>query len=266
MPGGAGGGGVGGGGASGQSPYVPGENDRLTWANATNLSRILNREEGNTRPLLVLVYSSSHAEDCCAANFERTVFRYDRVVSMAKSFDCMKYQTSGNSPLYRKFGLNKKKPAILLLDAEGGLIHKQQECADPKKYSKVVKSALGLNQKRIDLRQKYLAKRQEIRDMIEGREFKKALRSIEKTLKKKNYLMGDVQNMIEADQAEIAEVGQSLFDQAVELRSKKQYQEALGLFKEIKKEFAKLGTLSKEASKRAKEVSKTMRDLGLSSR
>lgn len=258
--------GGGGGGGAAQEPYVPGENDRLAWMKASNLQKILNREEGNTRPLLVFLYSSGHADDTTAVNFERTLFRYDKIVKLAKGFDCVKYQCTGNSPMYKKFMLNKKKPAILLLDAEGGMIHKQQTSADPKKYLRVLKSSFALNSKRIDLRDKYAAKREEIREQIQAKKFAKALRTIEKTLKKKDFLMGDLQVMLEQDRSEIADIGEEMFDRANQLRENKEYKEALDLFRTIKKEFAKLDVLGKKANRSAKDVQKAMRENGISSR
>lgn len=223
----------------------------------------MQREQGGKRPLLVYVYSSSHNEDCCAANFERAVFRYDRLVDYSKRFECVKLECSGTSPLYKKYSLIKKKPAILLLDAEGGLIHKQQKCADPRKYLRVVKSAEALNKKRIDLRTKYVAQRQKVRDQIDGKEYSKALKGIDKVLKKRDLLLGDLQDMLDQDLNEIEAIGNEMFDRAVGLREKKDYYEALDLFREIEKEFAKLDSLRKKATSHAKETVKKMRAEGL---
>ena len=64
----------------------------------------------------------------------------------SKNFTCYKYTTLGYGSFnaIRRLNLDKKKPAILLLDAEGGLLHKQQNCVDPKKFLKIAKSAARL--------------------------------------------------------------------------------------------------------------------------
>ena len=91
-----------------------------------------------------------------AANFERAVFRYKPVVDLTKKFACYRERMSG-SKLVERFGLVKRKPAILLVDSEGAILHQQQLCADPKQYLKIMRSAYALNEKRAKLKSKFLS-------------------------------------------------------------------------------------------------------------
>lgn len=214
----------------------------------------------------MFVYGSDMAKDCCASNFERSVFRYDRVVGAAKDFDCIKFSASGDSPIYRQFNLDKKKPAMLLLDAEGGLIHKQQKCVDPGKYFSVVRDAIELNRRRLDFRQKYMVQHEEIRNLIDGGQFDKALKQIDRALRKRELMMGDVERMISGAQQEVEQSGRAMFERAAELQDGKSYLAALDLFKQVKQEFARIDDLSDRAEARVRELTKTLRDLGVTTR
>ncbi|MEM7167443.1 MAG: hypothetical protein AAF581_18420 [Planctomycetota bacterium] len=211
--------------------------------------------------MLVLVYSDKWKDDCCAANFERAVFKTEKVVNYSKQFDCYKFSAFGTSPIFRKFKLNKKKPAMLLLDAEGGLIHKQQKCINPGDYLKIMKSGFSMNAKRVKLRARYVKMRDEIRSQMDAKAYAKALRDIDRALKKREFLMGDVIAMLESDRKEIEDVGQEMFQRAVSLQENDKFEEALDLFKQIKREFRKVKKLSDDASRCAKDVTKAMKAL-----
>jgi len=92
-------------------------------------------------------------DNCCAANFERALFRYERAVKEFKGWACYKVQVSSidGEQLLAPYELRKDKPALLLLDAEGGLLHKQQLCVDPGKFMKVIDSARRLSDLRFRL-------------------------------------------------------------------------------------------------------------------
>ncbi|MGE3163587.1 MAG: hypothetical protein AB7O52_01625 [Planctomycetota bacterium] len=206
------------------------------------------------------------AKDCCAANFERAVFRYDRVVALAKDFDCVKFSVSGDASVFTRFNLDSKKPAILLLDAEGGLIDKQQKCVDPGKYSRVVKNALELNRKRLEFRSKFLGQHEEMQKLIDAGHFGKALTAVERALGKRDLLMGDVERRIIATQGQLEKVGREMFARAVELEAGKSYLDALELFKTVKQEFARLDDLERDAAQRVRDLTRTLRDLGVTVR
>lgn len=211
----------------------------------------------------MLVYSSSFADDCCAANFERAVFKSKGVVDFAKRFECFKHSVNGKNPVFKKFKLNTKKPAILLLDAEGGLIHKQQKCINPRAYLKFMKSAASLNAKRVKLRDKYIGMRNEIRAKIDRAEYSHALRDIDRVLKKRSLLTGDVVAMVEGDRKEVEDIGQEIFDRAVALQEDSKLRDALDLFKQVKREFRRIESLKVQATRCSDALTKQMRQAGL---
>jgi len=213
------------------------------------------------RPILVFMFKGDMAKDCCAANFERALFMYKPVVDLAKKFKCVK--TSDYS-IAERYGVSGKKPAVLLLDAEGGLLHKTQKCSDPRKYLRVVKHALTLNQKRVKLKDKYLALRRDARNHMEDADYAKALKDIESILKKRELLMGQVLSLVKADHAELKTTGERLIAQAGDLRGKEKLLEAYELYKEVAKGFAKLDDLGRSADRCAKEIRGELRDMGVS--
>lgn len=267
MPGvgrGTGGGVGGGGGTPGQPPYAPGENDRLPWLDVTALERVLKREEGNQRPMLLLVLTGSHAEDCCAANFERAVFRDQKVVELARNFDCYRLMTSAGSDVYKRYDLSDpKKPALIALDAEGGLIHRQQLCVNPPAYLRVLRSAFKLNAKRVELHEKMLAEQRDIRASIDEQHFGTALRAIDKLLGRREFLLGSVAAQIERDRADVERLGQERLARASQLREERSLLAAYELYRSIQAEFKLLDELSTTAGQCARELARDLRELGV---
>ena len=243
---------------------MPGENDRLPWLSGS-LTQAVRQEEGATKPILVYVYDGGMAKDCCAANFERAVFMYKPIVDLAKKFKCTKV-AGMEDPMIKTFKLNKKKPAILLLDAEGGLIHKTQDCQDPRRYLRVVKQAYSLNGKRMKLKESFMAMRHEARKAIDKKDFNAALKKLEKMMKKEELLTGHVRSLIATDRATIVETGEEMLLKAKTLRDNKKLLDAYDLYKQVSKDFSRLKQLSKDAGSCAKEVKRELRDLGVTVR
>ncbi|MFN0058229.1 MAG: hypothetical protein ACKVX7_07200 [Planctomycetota bacterium] len=243
---------------------MPGENNRLPWVQLT-LERAINQEEGSLRPILVYVYAENMNEDCCAANFERSIFRYKPVVDVALNFKCVKttFAQAGDL-MVKRFELDRSKPALLLLDVEGGLLSKVQTCTDPKKYQKVISSALALNEKRVELKEKHLGMQREARQHIDDKQYAKALLLLERLSKQKDKLTGQVLAKVEADQADLVSIGRELLLEAASLRAQKQLLTALELFKEIEREFARIDDLARDARRCAAEVRTALRDMGVS--
>ncbi len=163
----------------------------------------------------------------------------------------------------KPFDLKAKKPALLLLDAEGGILHKQQLCVDPKKYLKIMKSAAFLKAKRIKLRDRYLKLRRDARTEMTNGEYAKALRTLERMLKRRDMLTGHVLALVESDREELEAIGEDLLDRANQLRDDRQLLDSYELYKQIDKEFARLRSLSRKADRCAKEVASDLKRMGV---
>ena len=226
------------------------------------MDKAIKQEEGTIRPILVLYYKPTMAKDCCAANFERVVFRDKVIVELASKFKCVR-TTEMSEQKIKQYGLDLKKPAIFLFDAEGGLLHKVQKCQNPRSYHRAMTSAYKLNSTRMKLKAKYLALRKRARSDMESEKYGAALRSIESMLKKRDLLAGSVLAMIQSDREEIVTIGTEWLSNANQMRDDQELLEAYDLYKKIKKEFARLDSLGRDAGRCAKQVKAELKDLGL---
>ena len=244
---------------------MPGENNVIKWRTDYTLQKILDREEGSVKPILVLAYDGNLSKDCCAANFERAVLRYNKVVDLARKFGCAKFERSAGitKELAGKFEIDPKKPVLMILDAEGGLLHMQQKCIDPKQYLKIMRSSFALNDRRVKFKQKYLAKHREARELMEKGEYARALRSLDRTLKKRNELLGSVLEYVEGDRLALEATAHEMFAKATGLRDQQERIAAYRMFKEIQREFAKLQGIGKEAGRCAKALEVELKRMGV---
>jgi len=203
-------------------------------------------------------------EDCCAANFERALFRYESTVEAFQSWACYKVEVGTTQPdELAAYDLRKDKPALLLLDAEGGLLHKQQLCVDPAKFLKVIESAKRLSDLRFRLKERHLSKRAEARDFIEDQSYDRALRILDDLLSEREKLSGQVLSLVEEDRTKLAATAREKLDEAGRLRSENQLLESYRLYEQIEKEFARLEDLGSEAEEHRKEVGQALRKMGV---
>jgi len=203
-------------------------------------------------------------KDCCAANFERALFRFESTVQEFQSWACYKVEVgTAKAEELAPYELRKDKPALLLLDAEGGLLHKQQLCVDPAKFLKVIESAKRLSDLRFKLKERHLAKRAEARDRIDEQSFDSALRILDDLLSEREKLSGQVLTLIEEDRTKLAATAREKLEEANRLRAENQLLESYRLYEQIEKEFARLEELGDEAEEHRKEVGQTLRKMGV---
>ena len=193
------------------------------------------------------------------------MLRYNKVVDLARKFGCVKFERSAgiSEELAIKFEFDPRKPVLMIFDAEGGLLHKQQKCIDPKQYLKIMRSSFALNDRRVKFKQKYLAKHREARALMEKGEYARALRSLDKTLKKRNELLGSVLEYVEGDRLALEATAQEMFAKATGLRDQQERIAAFRMFREIQREFAKLQGIGKEAGRCAKELRVELKKMGV---
>ncbi len=256
---------AGGGGVAGAAPFVPGESSLLPWRKNATLHDALHREQGAIQPVLIYLYSSSMSGDCCAANFERALFRSENAVDQFQGWACYKIEVSTvqNVDELAGYELRKDKPALLLLDAEGGLLHKQQLCVDPNKFLRVIKSAKRLSDLRFRMKDRYLAKRSQAQEQIEAGSYDQALRILDDLLDDREKLSGKVLTLVEGDRLEIATTARGKLAEASRLRENDELLTSYRLFQEVEKEFARISDLSREAEECRREVGQALKKMGV---
>lgn len=213
---------------------------------------------------MIYLYSGTMAKDCCCANFERALFRWEDAVNAFKGWACYKIQEADyQSEELAKYELRKDKPVLLLLDAEGGLLHKQQLCVDPGKFMRVIKSAKKLSDLRFRLKDRYLAKRSQAQDYIERGSYDRALRVLDDILENREKLSGQVFALVEQDRQSLASTAREKLAEAEALEGDNRLLDSYRLYKEIEKEFARLEDLGREAQDHRREIGRTLRKMGV---
>ncbi len=220
------------------------------------------------KPMLIFLYSSTMAKDCCCANFERALFRTRSVVKELSGWSCYKQQIEAikDREILAPYDLRDDKPALLFLDAEGGLLHKQQLCVEPTKFFKVIQSARKLSDLRLKFRDQHLAQRSQARKHIDTGNFDRAIRVLDSMIKNKKMMSGFVVHLVEQDLDELSTTANGLLEQAADLREKRRLLDSYRLYQEVEKEFLRLEAFSKEASKHRKELFRALRRMGITPR
>ena len=230
----------------------------------------MHRERGSMKPMVVFLYSPKMAKNCCCANFERVLFRDRDSVKEFQGWSCYKQTIESlkdeEKSMLAAYDLRDDKPALLFLDAEGGLLHKQQLCVDPPKFVKVIKSTKKLSDLRHRLRDSHLAQRKKARDHIEAGRFSKAIRVLDSMVKNRKVMSGHVSMLVEQDLKEIESTASEMLVRASTLKQDNRLLDSYRLYQEIVEEFAKLEELSKEASKHRRELLTKLRGLGIQPR
>lgn len=240
-----------------QEPYRPGENNRLSWVDPGVEGPSLapgSAEAPREKPRLVLIYSGDMAKDCCAANFERSVFRYRPVVQAAAGFECFKIVYGGETGIFEGIELEAAKPAIVLIDGEGALLHKQQRCVDPKAYLATLRQALEIHERRNAKRESYTARRLEAREKAAGEEYRKALQILDGILAKQVEVARSVLKAVEADRAALVKTGKASLEEAAKLRKEGEIEEAKRLYSKLRNDFEKVPEVYKEATRAFLEI------------
>jgi hypothetical protein len=139
-----------------QDPYQPFENDQLTWSAAdseTGSVVMSPREEADIRlrdrPTLLLFVTGADADSCCAANYERFIFRDRNVLRLAEEFLTLRVNRAQLDDLTREqFTLDPERPALVLLDNEGLVVAKWDHCTSANAVVDVMRRTLRASQKK----------------------------------------------------------------------------------------------------------------------
>ena len=219
------------------------ENDRLDWLNAlfAHPESPDAAKYDATKPRVVVLVSSADSKSCCAANFERTVFRSQKVVADAKKHFVpvrIDRSTYDGRALYAKFKLDSKKPAMLLLDEEGRFVAKTQLCCNPKEWHKSMTGTLGLVRAKAKYRPIATKKVARVREMIKEGQYASALRSIDKLSGKEKILTGDVRSAISKASKRVKNVAVKRIKAARRDEKSGRLDRALERFRSIEKDFS----------------------------
>lgn len=146
---------------AGQPPYKPFENDRVKWVKPSSetgkpILTARGKEDWSFRKPAVLVFlAATDGDSCCAANYERIVFRDRKVLAAAKRFVTMRLDRASLKPaVLKQFGVKKGKPAIRVTDCEGVVVAKFDLCANARDMVKAMIATLKRSKKKTKVARK----------------------------------------------------------------------------------------------------------------
>jgi hypothetical protein len=211
----------------------------------------------------VLLIGSSDSKDCCAKNYERTLFRDKKVIKFAEAH-AVSYRLdrsgSAGTRFYSQHSLNKKKPAVLVFDTYGDLLYAAQKCEDPRDVVKKFKSVRRLAQKRESLVEKNAAKLLAIKDLVKAKRYPEALSSISRVNKKSLIL--PLRDRLKSHYRSVSSAAKKKLRAARKLVKKKEYGKAIKKYQDVVKTFGRIKSAKKKARKGVERARKLKAEHG----
>lgn len=130
-------------GGAAQKPYAPFENDALAWLKpgSETAAAALARVDGS-KPSVLLFVGAADAANCCAQNFERTIFRDESVVGLVKDgFVAVRVDRTTEDAK----GFSVSQPTIVVQDAEGDEVARFISCTQSAWVLGVLNEALAVD-------------------------------------------------------------------------------------------------------------------------
>lgn len=166
---------------AGQPPYKPFENDRLKWVNPNSetgkpILVVQGPEDFSLRRPAVLVFlASTDGGSCCAANYERIVFRDRKVVKLAKRFVTMRLnRASTDKKVLKRFKIKKKRPALIVTDNEGVIRARFDLCTNSRDVLKAMVKTLKASKRKAKVARKVLRQFDDVKKALAQPSYRKA--------------------------------------------------------------------------------------------
>jgi len=253
-----------------QKKYVPFENSQLSWRSedeahlkeiAPGSGSMIRRESTSIFSVprgkrgVIRLISGRDADDCCAKNFERTLFRSPKVVKFAKKY-LIPYRFDRDSGLgrriHKRYGLNEAKPSVLVLDWEGEVLYKTQHCINPGDCLKGMADARALTLRRVSYSKAAGEKLDETARLIQSKEYDSALKKL--GLIQPELLLLSTRNTAKSQVRYIEKVAEKNLQRAKQYEESGQYAKALALYRKIQQAFHRHKATEETASAALRRV------------
>ncbi len=239
------------------------ENEQLAWrSDAVGISEIAKaarKEKGKVA--LVLLVSPSDGKDCCAANYERTLFRSPRLVKYARGgavpFRFNRDHGIGRE-LYASFELDSKKPSVLALDLDGTLLYKTQRCTEPRDCLKGLAVARAISARKQAYAPKVEERLSKARKLINDRDYKKALESLSRI--NESYLTATLKKKVARYHSKVFSDGKSRLRTARKYEKNGRLDSAERIYAEVARSFSRVKKLKDVARKGYVRVRQAQRE------
>jgi hypothetical protein len=139
---------------------------------------------GQKTPGLFLLLSGQDTNNCCAANYERFVFRDRRVLELARSFVTMRLDRTGApEELLQRLGSRREKPAIVLTDGDGLVRARFDACTSAKDVIEAMQVVLRVSAQKVRVAEKARELFKETATALERDGFRDAGTALRKVLR-----------------------------------------------------------------------------------
>lgn len=141
---------------AGQPPYKPFENDKLKWkaprseTSGLVLAERVNEDLSPRKPALLLFLASEDTGSCCAANYERFIFRDRKVLklSSAEFVTVRLNRATTDAKVLERFKVTRKRPALIVTDSEGLIATRFDLCTSSSDVLKAMLRCLKTSKKK----------------------------------------------------------------------------------------------------------------------
>ncbi len=238
------------------------ENTQLAWSDLGDGYGLDKRLSGGKLGLVLLISSGTDAKHCCAKNYERTVFRSPKVVKYAaKSFVPIRLERSKGlgKQLYAKYDLLDKNPAVLVVDKDGDLLFKMQQCAEPKDCLKGLQTAMLLTSRRQAYAPRVNKRLAIARDGINGKKYRDALISLGKINKK--YLTAPLRKKVARYYKKLESDARKRLKVASRYEKKNALDRAGKIYREVSRSFSRMKKVKARADAGLERVAASRKEM-----
>ena len=233
------------------------ENHQLPWAALNSTARLTRELARGKRGLVLLLSAGSDTKSCCAANFERTLFRSPKLVKYAKQ-TLVPYRVDRSfgvgKALYAKYDLSETKPAVLVVDEHGDVLYKTQCCTEPRDFLKGMQVATLVSKKRQAYSPTVTTRLKSARQSIKAKEHRDALITLGKI--KKNYLTAPLRSKVKRYYKKIESDAKKRLKVAAGYEKKNDLERAGEVYREVARNFSRLKKVKTRAQAGLKRVLK----------
>jgi hypothetical protein len=238
------------------------ENSKLPWQSAW--SEGASAWQGKLA--LVLLLAGSDGADCCAKNFERTLFRDDKVLKFArKNFAPYRLERMEGPGLkfYDKFKLNVKKPAVLVLDTDGDPLFAVQKCINPGDCYKGLAAAVTRAAQKTALTVKAQASFEKAETLIGEKKYGEAVDALQKIPAAK--IARPLREKVERKLKALEAYAHRRLASAAKYEEKKNFERAREIYSDVSENFARFKKAKSEALAGLRRVRQAEADGGSAS-
>ena len=206
---------------AGQDPYRPFENDRLPW-------RVGSSEEGRPfllpprdgelefrQPAILVFVAARDATGCCAANYERFVFRDKKVVELTKqAFVAVRVDRAalGKEEL-EAWGLKAAQPALLVTDCEGQVAARWDACTSASTVYPALLQVLRRSRTKLKVGEAQKKALEEVAELVATGAYREARHRLQRLLRDKDGPLAG-RRRVELELQALTARGQALFAEA----------------------------------------------------